>query len=219
MAPEQKAQDERRLNHMAVSIRKACDENDARIAAFLADTIWREHFTPILPAGQVDYMLGKFQSEPAISRQISADGYAYYLAFAYDAHTGDDHAGGAHAGDPRAGDDRASVAHAGGAHAGDDHAGGAPVGYCAVKPEGGGSLFLSKLYVLKEYRGRGISGKLLRRALQDAGGVTRVHLTVNRHNEGTIAIYKHMGFAVYGEKSADIGGGYEMDDFLMELKI
>lgn len=47
--------------------------------ATLAREIWEEHFTPILKPGQVDYMLEKFQSESAVTRQIQEDGYRYFL--------------------------------------------------------------------------------------------------------------------------------------------
>lgn len=39
--------------------------------------IWREHFTPIIGEKQVDYMLDKFQSAPAIAEQIR-QGYLYF---------------------------------------------------------------------------------------------------------------------------------------------
>ena len=44
----------------------------------LAHEIWNVHFVPIIGQEQVDYMLAKFQSAPAITRQI-ADGYEYYI--------------------------------------------------------------------------------------------------------------------------------------------
>ncbi|RRQ50844.1 GNAT family N-acetyltransferase [Maribacter algicola] len=46
--------------------------------AHLAQTIWTDHYTPIIGALQVDYMLEKYQSETAISNQIK-DGYQYYF--------------------------------------------------------------------------------------------------------------------------------------------
>lgn len=44
----------------------------------LAREIWTEHYTPIIGPQQVDYMLDKYQSAPAVAQQI-ADGYEYYL--------------------------------------------------------------------------------------------------------------------------------------------
>ncbi len=53
-------------------------EQIARLAA-LAEEIWRQHFTPILKEGQVDYMLDKFQSEHAMKKQMAEDGYRYFF--------------------------------------------------------------------------------------------------------------------------------------------
>lgn len=44
----------------------------------LGDQIWTEHYSPIIGKDQVDYMLEKFQSVQAITKQID-DGYSYYL--------------------------------------------------------------------------------------------------------------------------------------------
>ena len=54
----------------------------AQIAAVaeLAREIWTQHYVPIIGAAQVAYMLAKFQSEAAISRQMAQEGYEYYLA-------------------------------------------------------------------------------------------------------------------------------------------
>ena len=46
--------------------------------AHLAQTIWTDHYTPIIGALQVDYMLEKYQSETTINDQIK-EGYQYYL--------------------------------------------------------------------------------------------------------------------------------------------
>lgn len=50
----------------------------ARVAD-LAGTIWREHYTPIIGAAQVGYMLANFQSADAVAAQIRDEGYRYYL--------------------------------------------------------------------------------------------------------------------------------------------
>lgn len=84
-----------------------------------------------------------------------------------------------------------------------------------------GHLFLSKLYVASEYRGRGIA----RAAIEFAGsesmklGLPKLSLTVNKENKGAITAYKKMGFRQIGPRVQDIGNGYIMDDFLMEKKV
>ncbi len=53
-------------------------DEDIQQVADLATVIWHEHFPPIIGEDQVDYMVEKFQSYPAISAQIKDDGYEYY---------------------------------------------------------------------------------------------------------------------------------------------
>lgn len=43
----------------------------------LADVIWHQHFTPIIGAKQVDYMLENFQSYSAMRDQVDNQGYEY----------------------------------------------------------------------------------------------------------------------------------------------
>jgi ribosomal protein S18 acetylase RimI-like enzyme len=61
-----------------VVLRQATLPEDARKIARLAHAIWREHYTPIIGSAQVEYMLERFQSAPAIETQI-ANGMEYYL--------------------------------------------------------------------------------------------------------------------------------------------
>lgn len=45
----------------------------------LAHKVWNEHYTPIIGAEQVAYMLDKFQSFEVMENQIYNEGYKYYL--------------------------------------------------------------------------------------------------------------------------------------------
>ena len=103
--------------------------------------------------------------------------------------------------------------------------------YCLMKSLGGyngyfayrlepESLFLSKLYIARRFRGRGHAGTVLahlEKVCRD-NGLHRIWLTVNRGNENSIRIYERLGFVKTGTQVADIGGGFVMDDFLMEKK-
>jgi diamine N-acetyltransferase len=44
-------------------------------------------------------------------------------------------------------------------------------------------------------------------------------LTVNKGNEGSIAIYRKSGFSVRESVVFNIGNGYVMDDFIMEKRL
>lgn len=54
------------------------DKDMIEVVADLAAEIWTEHYTPIIGSGQVEYMLDKFQSCHAITKQID-EGFLYYL--------------------------------------------------------------------------------------------------------------------------------------------
>ena len=97
-----------------------------------------------------------------------------------------------------------------------------PAGYCAVRPnEPLEKLMLSKLYVRDATRGTGVGSDLLKVAhkrVMETGG-NAVWLTVNRHNTLAIEWYKRRRFAVTDEQKSDIGGGFYMDDYIMEWRL
>ena len=93
-------------------------------------------------------------------------------------------------------------------------------GYFAVAPEGD-RLFLSKIYVLFEYRRRGIAsfaiGHLMR--FCSTNRFKSMYLTVNRMNTGSIEFYRKNGFKIIEDRITDIGNGFVMDDYVMELRL
>lgn len=98
------------------------------------------------------------------------------------------------------------------------------VGYTAYRPQTEGEeafLFLSKLYIKKEFRGRKLASFALSQmeAYCREARISAVRLTCNRHNENTLAVYRSLGFKVLKEQDADIGGGYFMNDYVMEKKV
>ncbi|MHA7964580.1 GNAT family N-acetyltransferase [Paenibacillus sp. CAU 1782] len=97
---------------------------------------------------------------------------------------------------------------------------GIPVGYLAVS-EDNGALFLSKLYVLKEHRGKGAASRAMTflEQLCKIRDLQTIWLTVNRHNDASIAVYEKKGFRKLREQVGDIGNGYVMDDYIMEKAI
>ncbi len=93
-------------------------------------------------------------------------------------------------------------------------------GYFSVKEEDG-KLFLSKFYVAKENRGKGYASQtvVFLEQLCRERGLSHIWLTVNRHNESSIGVYRKKGFRTIREQVADIGNGYVMDDYVMEKEI
>lgn len=80
------------------------------------------------------------------------------------------------------------------------------------------ALKLDKLYVHPERRRQGYGAALIEHTCDRARrlGCERVVLAVNKHNAGAIATYQKRGFAIAGAIVKDIGGGFVMDDYVME---
>jgi ribosomal protein S18 acetylase RimI-like enzyme len=95
-------------------------------------------------------------------------------------------------------------------------------GYCSyaltVEP---GEMKLEQLYLLPRLHGLGLGAMMLghveRRAF-DRGSRTLI-LQVNKRNEKAIKLYRRAGFAVREEVVVDIGGGFVMDDYVMEKRL
>ncbi len=82
-------------------------------------------------------------------------------------------------------------------------------------------LFLSKVYVLAELRGKGVG----RQAMDFIENQARkrqlngVRLTVNKYNTKSIETYLKMGFKRVRDVVIVIGGGFVMDDYEMLKKL
>ncbi|MFA5658401.1 MAG: GNAT family N-acetyltransferase [Oscillospiraceae bacterium] len=95
-----------------------------------------------------------------------------------------------------------------------------PIGYIGLKQENN-KLFLSKLYILKEYRGKGYASRAFEflEEMCREKHLKAIWLTVNRNNETPIKVYEKKGFVTIREQVSDIGNGFVMDDFVMEKEI
>ena len=94
------------------------------------------------------------------------------------------------------------------------------VAYFGVQPQGE-RLFLSKFYILKEYRGQGLfsAGLDVMKRLCREGEMRAIYLTVNRNNRHAYEVYLKKNFKVIEEAVADIGCGFVMDDYIMQLDL
>lgn len=94
--------------------------------------------------------------------------------------------------------------------------GGELCGYIAVKPEEDDRFFLIKLYLRADKRGQGIARTMLEKVFQEArnAGKKSVYLTVNKHNDRAVAVYKKIGFELTDSVVTDIGSGFVMDDYI-----
>lgn len=89
--------------------------------------------------------------------------------------------------------------------------------YSLIEP---GIYKIHKIYVLPQSQGKGL-GKLLINYIKkqiEPEQATALHLNVNRYNKAR-QFYEHLGFKVIAEEDIDIGSGYFMNDYIMELPL
>ena len=164
---------------MMINFHEVKNNSDLKLIEILANTIWHEHYTPIIGEEQVIYMLDKFQSVVAMQEQIGK-GYQYFL-INFNENT---------------------------------------IGYLSFQRREN-VLFLSKIYLIQQERGKGIGRKAMEFVVGVAKGFTctKVSLTVNKFNLNSIRAYESAGFQKKGALVQDIGNGFVMDDYLMEKTI
>lgn len=94
------------------------------------------------------------------------------------------------------------------------------IGFIGIKPDDG-YLFLSKLYLSKDARGKGYGRAEFEFVKQRARelGFTRIRLTCSRDNAPSLERYDHMGFARIALVNSSVGGGFEMNDYVMEYTL
>jgi len=90
------------------------------------------------------------------------------------------------------------------------------VGYLSVK-KNNDDLFLSKIYLLKEFRRKGIGKDTFKFIEEKAKNYQckSISLTVNKNNVNTIKTYEKIGFKNVEAIVMDIGNGFVMDDYRM----
>lgn len=164
---------------MEITLEKVEAQGQIDTLCALAEKIWHMTYDPLLPEGQVEYMLDKFQSDHAVKEQMARQGYRYYLMMCD----------------------------------------GMAAGFVGFSPryEGRDEMFLSKVYLLPGYRGRGAVKAAFALVEEQARqeGLPAIRLTVNKGNTHAVEVYQHYGFVVADKVQSDIGGGYVMDDFIM----
>lgn len=171
--------------------------------AALAHDIWFEYWPQFIGEDQTRYMVEMFQSKDAMAHDIAEHGYEYFFAI--------DEAGKTvgyvgvaperFAGNE---DDPAASAHG--------------EAITALYPD---RLFISKVYLLAEERGKHYASQILELLADHARelGLQGMYLTVNKGNELGIRAYKGNGFDIIESVEADIGNGFVMDDHIMACPV
>jgi ribosomal protein S18 acetylase RimI-like enzyme len=92
---------------------------------------------------------------------------------------------------------------------------------CEVHDGHDGELKLDKLYIHPDMQRRGVGGALIHHtaSLARQHGFSTLILAVNKNNEQALHAYTKYGFRTREKTVTDIGGGFVMDDYIMEKKI
>jgi ribosomal protein S18 acetylase RimI-like enzyme len=95
------------------------------------------------------------------------------------------------------------------------------IGYLAYAAEKDCSLFLSKIYIKRNFRNRGKGREMFAIILAQAQKqkLKTVRLTVNKNNIASVEKYLKMGFSITDSVVKDIGNGFYMDDYVMAYEV
>ncbi len=97
-----------------------------------------------------------------------------------------------------------------------------PVGYASVERQGEKVFHLQKIYVMPDWKGKGVGGVLFKRVVDYVKSVQpekcAIELNVNRNNNA-IGFYKHLGMKKIDEGDFHIGRDYFMNDYIMSLEV
>ena len=95
------------------------------------------------------------------------------------------------------------------------------IGYLAYAEDNGNTLFLSKIYIKKDFRNKGRGREMFAFILGQARRreSKTIRLTVNKNNTASVEKYLKLGFAITDSVVKDIGSGFCMDDYVMEYAV
>ena len=96
-----------------------------------------------------------------------------------------------------------------------------PIGFAAFSAHVNPFIYhLNKIYVLPGEQGKNIGKQILNYVVSEIKqtGATSLQLNVNRHNKALHFYQKH-GFKIIREEDIDIGEGFFMNDYVMELNL
>ena len=95
-----------------------------------------------------------------------------------------------------------------------------PVGFASFSSTHPDVYKLHKIYVLPSQQGKGTGRMMIDYVKKEAAsaGAKFLQLNVNRHNNAK-HFYEKLGFVVIREEDIDIGNGYFMNDYVMQVKL
>ncbi len=95
-----------------------------------------------------------------------------------------------------------------------------PIGFVGVEQQVDHRVKIHKLYLLPSEQGKGFGKQMLDFVIDWAKerGAPSVYLNVNRYNKA-VDFYQHIGMNILHSEDIDIGNGYLMEDYVMELPL
>jgi len=168
---------------------KKAAETDIPAIQELAEKTWAVAYASILPPAQMRYMLDLFYSTEALKEQMRM-GHQFIMAIDQNE----------------------------------------PLGFASYSTmnlkyrwsdDPASKIYrLHKIYIDPSQQGKGFGKLLLDQVLETIRpqGATALELNVNRSNPA-IGFYKKYGFEIKREEDIDIGNGYFMNDYVMEMKV
>lgn len=176
---------------MSLSFVPVKSKKDQKLLADIAGEIWRGYWPSIIGEKQTEYMIEQFQSYKAIRKYMKRHDYEYWFLVATENGDGDE--------------PQKSI-----------------VGFTGGRSEAGTNrFFISKIYLHPTARGHGHARRVVEfyKDLCFARGHKAMYLTVNKHNDLGIRAYKGTGFETIDSVETDIGQGFIMDDYVMQLDL
>ncbi len=170
-------------------IREA-DLEDIKIIQSIARITWPIAFREILSESQISYMLEMMYSNRALTEQIDLLRHRYLLAY----------------------EEKKKPECPSGLY----------TGYLSyeLNYNNVNKTKIHKIYILPQYQGCGYGKALIQEVKKIAlsNGNLSLTLNVNRNNNA-IDFYKSLGFKITAEEDIDIGNGFLMEDYKMEMSL
>lgn len=96
---------------------------------------------------------------------------------------------------------------------------GEPVAFASYSPKENTTAIvkLHKIYILPNQQGKGIGKLMINYIKEDIKPAGTLQLNVNRHNKA-LFFYQKLGFTIIDEEDIDIGEGFYMNDYVMQLQ-
>jgi ribosomal protein S18 acetylase RimI-like enzyme len=96
-----------------------------------------------------------------------------------------------------------------------------PIGFASYSPHDDNAVYhLNKIYVLPDQQGKNIGKKMLDHIISaiKKSGASSLQLNVNRYNKA-LHFYEKQGFKVIRKEDIEIGSGYFMNDYVLEMHL